>query len=120
MKRERDDTTEGQTIDNAELRAMVREIVASRMTPKMKEIEFQKRYPAFAEGFPMLFAMACQPHFDNARFEYMLKLREQISNEQRSVDNASKEVGEKLFKEYVAPVVRTTKPDKKPSSSSSN
>lgn len=103
MKRTREDTTDH--ISTQEIQKIVLEIACAAGTPKEKENTFRRRYPEFAERYPALFEMVCLPTFDMAKLQYMLQLREQVMQKERTIDDASKEVGQSLFDEYVKPVL---------------
>lgn len=92
-------------MDSATINAIVAEIVAHSGTAKDKEARFERKYPAFVERYPFLFALACAPDFDAHRFNYMMSLREQVQSRDRTAEDASKEVGQVLFDEYVKPMV---------------
>lgn len=102
MKRERDTMTD---LSSDAIRAIVREIIASRGTEKEKVAKFEKVYPDFAMRYSVLFKLACAPDFDMPRLDYMLGLRDQITNNERTLENASVEVGQTLFDHYVKPIV---------------
>lgn len=88
-----------------EIRKIVMEIACAAGTPKDKEKIFRKKHYDFAERLPALFDMACQPNFDMQKLMYMLQMRDQILNNQTTLEDASKDVGQTLFNEYVAPVL---------------
>jgi len=73
--------------------------------PKDRARYFKNKYPDFVERYPMLFEMACQTSFDMERFEYMINLKMKIDKKEDTVENASKEVGQKLFDTYVKPKI---------------
>lgn len=102
-------------IDNMssdDIRSIVLEISCAAGNPKDKQQTFQKRHPEFAERYPALFEMACHPNFDMSKLQYMLNLRDQITQKERTVEDASKEVGQTLFNEYVHPIVSNMPPTK--------
>jgi len=74
-------------------------------TAEEKEEVFGAMYPAFKERYPMLMEMACADDFDAQRFQYIMHMRDQVMNKERTVDNASEEIGQKLFNVYVKPKV---------------
>lgn len=100
-KRSREEALDG--LSNEEILSIVREIVTSNGTTKEKMKTFSKSHPSFAERYPALLEMACAPNFDMQRLEYMLNLRGQIQSKARTVEDASIEVGQVLFNEYVKP-----------------
>jgi hypothetical protein len=78
--------------------------------PATKKDVFEKKYPEFAKNYHMLFAMLCENGngFDMTMLQYMLNLRDKIDTDKVSFDNASKEVGQKMFDIYVKPNVPKT------------
>ena len=84
---------------------IVREIRSRPGTTKEKELWVEKQYPEFADRYKALMKMACESTFDMDRLEYLIRLREQVRNNERTVDDASKEVGQTMFDIYVKPVV---------------
>lgn len=101
-KRPREDVEHFATDD---IRKIVIEIACAAGAPKDKDKTFRKKYYDFSEKYPALFDMACRPDFDIHKLNYMLQLREQISNNHTNIDEASKKVGQALFDEYVKPVL---------------
>jgi hypothetical protein len=97
-----------------EIRAIVLEIACSAGTPSEKEKKFRQKYPHFAEFYPTLLDLACRPQFEMSKLQYFLQLRDQITQRERTVEDASKEVGQALFDEYVQPVVSKLPPNKQP------
>jgi hypothetical protein len=61
---------------------------------------FTEKYSQFAEMYPVLFDMACAPNFDYEKFNYMMKIREQIANKNRTVEHASAEIGNIFYNMY--------------------
>lgn len=106
-KRARDESMEHMKTD--EIRKIVTEIVCAAGTPKDKEKIFRKRHPEFAERYSALFEMVCSPSPDMQKLLYMLELREKVMTQERTIDDASKEVGQTLFDEYVKPVLPLAK-----------
>lgn len=102
QKRSRTDVVQ-EGISADEILKVVREIRDLDMRPKDRTREVQQKYPDFVERYPMLFEMACQDTFDMERFEYMIRLKEDIEKRRTTVEAASKEVGQKMFDEYVKP-----------------
>lgn len=103
-KRSRNDAID-EHMDSKEIRTIVLEIACAAGSPKEKEAFFRKRHPEFAESYPALFEMACRPGFDMNRFIYMMEMREKVMQRERTVEDASMEVGQALFNEYVKPVL---------------
>lgn len=95
-----------------EIISKVREIITRQGNVKEKQRYFRKTMPEFAERYPALFNMACDPEFDSSRMErleYMLRMRDNVSSNKISQHNASVKVGENLYTEYVKPLVDKTK-----------
>jgi hypothetical protein len=88
-----------------DIKRIVMEIVCAAGMPKDKEIMFRKRHPDFAERYPALFLMACEPNFDMRKLSFMLDMMSKIDKQETTLDAASKEVGQTLFDEYVAPIL---------------
>jgi hypothetical protein len=84
-----------------EIMTIVREIREYTGSDKRRKAEFEKKYPDFVERYPMLFQLACEPTFDLDRLEYMIKLRESIKTQETTLEDASKEIGQKMFDIYV-------------------
>lgn len=86
-----------------EVKEIVEEIISGNGNIKDKEREFQKKYPHFAERYPMLFKMACKPEFDRGRFEQILYMMSRVEKNEISYDNATKQFGQDMFDTYVKP-----------------
>lgn len=68
--------------------------------------EFGKEnYPDFIVRYPMLFLMACENTYDKKALSYMMNMRNKVLNDECSVENASRVVGQKFYGKYVTPVV---------------
>jgi hypothetical protein len=106
------DTNAPSALPSHEIIKIVDEILAFTGTETVRKNTFKTKYPFFAEYYPALFATACSPGFDYSRFRYMMTLREEVATQQRSLDDASKEVGQVLFDQYVAPVIDVDKEKK--------
>lgn len=104
QKRERED--DELNLTNEELLAIVTEIHESDGQMKDKERIFSRKYPNVKERYPVLFELACSDDFDMMRFKYMLRLRDQVLKGERTVDDTSKEIGQKMFDIYVADKVK--------------
>jgi hypothetical protein len=103
-----DNSSDGETLQSSEIVSIVDEIIAFQGTSEAREAHFKEKYPFFTESFPTLFSMACAPGFDYPRFKYMMSLRDAIHSQRRTLDDASKEVGQVLYDEYVAPIVNNS------------
>jgi hypothetical protein len=88
-----------------EIIAIVQTIVAQSGSTKDKQRIVRKTFPEFAEKYPNLFQMACEPDFNVERLAYMLKMRDAVEQQKVTQHQASVSVGENLFQEYVKPLV---------------
>jgi hypothetical protein len=79
-----------------------------------REFKNKGQYPKFEKRYPMLYRLACEDHLDISTLNYMMNMRNQVLNNERSVESASRIVGDKFYKQFVKPVVNTTAPNKKP------
>ena len=68
-----------------------------------KEAHFSLIYPKFKAKYPPLFSMACNQTIDMDKLQFMLDHLEKIKTNQLTLDEASAEVGQKLFDEYISP-----------------
>lgn len=92
-------------ISSSDIMQIVREIQSSHLPEEQRKGFYSKRYKKFAENHGVLFEMACRPNMDMEKLEYMLNMRDRITKGKMSVENASKKVGQKMFDEYVKPIV---------------
>jgi hypothetical protein len=65
--------------------------------------------------YASIFEMHIQGRLDQTFFE-MLKMRRKIEKGEITEDEASKQIGQKLFDRYVGPVINKTPPPEKPMS----
>lgn len=105
-KRERLDE-EG--LPNDVLIHIVRTVSSLRKNMRDKRKFCQTMYPDFVDRYPMLYEKVCEDDFDMNRFMYMMGLKTQIQNNTHTVDSASAIVGQRLFNEYVKPIVDANK-----------
>lgn len=80
---------------------IVKEIASYKGTEKQKREHFEKQYPEFASRYSYLFIMACEDNFDIERLQYMLHMRENIHKQHVTLEDASVEVGQKMFDVYI-------------------
>jgi hypothetical protein len=114
MKRNYTQVTEtAEQMTNEEIIAIIETMVSQPGSAKEKQRLFQKSFPEFTEKYPTLFQMACEPDFNMERLVYMLSMREAVSAQKISQHQASVNVGENLFQEYVKPLVEQKKKDDK-------
>lgn len=105
--REEDD----EKISSAELVSIVQDIQSHPGNEHTRQQVFEKKYSKFAVAYPFLFKMACEETFDYDRFKYMLELRDKIDASKVSFEDASKEVGQRMFDTYVKHNVSHVKPN---------
>jgi len=110
-KRVREDT-EPEQLSSAELLKIVQDISGSKGSQKEKQREFRKKYPTFAEEYPVLFDMTTRADFDMKRFMYMMNLRDSVGNNTISQYDASAKVGKDLYDVYVKPKIDGIPPTK--------
>jgi hypothetical protein len=67
---------------------------------------FAERYKNFVEKYPVLYLSLCKPGFDMAKLKYMLGIIDEVNNQDRTIDDATKMIGQQLFDEYVDPIVK--------------
>jgi len=109
-KRSRSDIESNEApMSSAEVRAIVTNIVETSGTTAEKKARFEREYPQFAAEMPMLFEMACGSNFDQARFDYFMRLRDSVQSGSRTIESASKEIGEEMFNVYVKDKVPSKK-----------
>jgi hypothetical protein len=88
-------------LSSDEINAIVQDIREFKGSNDTRETHFKKKYASFAEMYPSLFSMVCEDNFDLEKYTYMMRLREQVRNSERTVEDTSKEVGQKFFDIYV-------------------
>ncbi len=98
-KRGREEKDERLATD--EILSIVKEIVHLDSSIPDKKKYIQRKYPLFAEHYPMLLELSLQEDFDMKRLEYMLKLKDAVENENMSQHDASVHVGQHLYDKYV-------------------
>ncbi len=87
----------------------------STLKNKMKDNydEYEKymaeQLPRFKEKYPTLYKMAIrefdQPSF-NMKLKHFLGISQSVLNGKRTLDDATKQVAEEQYNEYVAPIVK--------------
>jgi hypothetical protein len=92
-------------LSSAEIMNIIHEIRAFEGSPKDRTETFERKYPDFAKHYNHLFDMACQTTFDMEKLEYMIAMRDRVRAGGVSVEDASKEVGQKFFDIYVKPKI---------------
>ena len=87
------------------LLSIASEIVKSSLnSSKTKETHFSKKYKAFSEKYPALFKKCCESN-DMAQIQYVLNMLKNIEEEKMTQETATVNVGQKLFDDYVKPLV---------------
>lgn len=99
-KRPREEPDEGK-LSSDDLLVIVKKIQSHVGTERDKQQLFEKEYPEFVTRYPYLFRMACEDKFDFERFQYMLNLRDRVEKSHITLDDASKEIGQRMFDVYV-------------------
>jgi hypothetical protein len=93
--------------DTNEIKRIVEEIHSSKKLNK--EEYFGEKYPDFKTTNPVMFQVACEGKMNLSRLNYMINMIDQIKNSQITQDEASVDVGQMLYKEYVEPKVSKMK-----------
>ncbi len=88
-------------MSNDEIIQIVKEIQNNTMGVEEKQKFFKDKYPIFQEMYPILFEMASSQNMDWNHFNYIMRMREKIMTNKKSVDDVSKDVGQKFFDIYV-------------------
>ena len=78
--------------------------------PDVFQQRLQEKYGNFRERYPTLFQLIVDNsgQFEERRLLEMLRMRERVSNSNISYENASIQIGQKYFDEFVKPIVDTT------------
>tara|TARA_B000000477_G_scaffold723_1_gene707 strand:+ start:6049 stop:6387 length:339 start_codon:yes stop_codon:yes gene_type:complete len=61
----------------------------------------KKKYEFFSKRYPMLFDTIIEPIYDQNRLLMFLNMRDKIVNNEKTFEDASKDIGNVMFKEYV-------------------
>lgn len=69
------------------------------MEDRIKKL--QQDHSFFSERYPMLFDMCVRPDFDINSLNYFLQKRDEIIEQNASVDDVSKQIGQEWFNKYV-------------------
>lgn len=78
----------------------IRDVIKRDGINENNKNELKKKYIFFEERYPSLFETVTQKDFDKNSFEYMMKMREKIINNNTTTDEASKEIGVKFYNKY--------------------
>lgn len=95
-------------IPTNEIREIVYKIHES--TVKNKKAHFKKIYCNFEKKYPNLFEMACSDAMDVKTFEFLLSMMDKVNNNETDQNQASTQVGEKLFSQFVQPNLAPIEP----------
>jgi hypothetical protein len=95
-----------------DVKKIIEEIQKSKIDNKKKEVYYGEKYADFKKLNPVIFEMSCAGKMDMSKFDYMTNLLNQIKKAEITQYDASAEVGQMLFKEFVEPVI--PKMNKKP------
>jgi hypothetical protein len=61
----------------------------------------KNKYELFSKRYPMLFDTIIEPEYDQNRLLMFLNMRDKIVNNEKTFEDASKDIGNVMFKEYV-------------------
>lgn len=106
---------ESEFMPNDEIIRIVEEIVADSAEEESKFNTYKDKYNTFANRYPHLFMAACAPNFDMNRLRYMLRMKDAVDKDRLTQHQASVQIGNHMFTQYVKPFV-----DKDPSDKSKN
>lgn len=98
-------TTSDDFMPTDEIMRIVYEIQADPSTETVRFNKYKTRYADFATRYPNLFMSCCAPDFDINRLEYMLRMKNAVDNRRITQEAASAQIGEKMFNQYVKPIV---------------
>ncbi len=90
-----------------QIRRIANEIVDSTYTVEKQEF-YKAKFPNFASRYPLLLEMCCDnadKSMVKARLEWMFSEMELISKGEKTNYEASSNVGNVLFDEYVKPII---------------
>jgi hypothetical protein len=86
-----------------DIQRIANEIRHSSVSASKKADHFKETYPVFAEKYPMLFELACNPSADFTHLDYMIAMLKNIEKNKMTSEIASANVGQKMFDIYVKP-----------------
>jgi hypothetical protein len=97
----KDGMTNEELIDNIKI-IIKRKKEISYKDDNEKFEKLKKEFPKFADRYIMLFEMAIRNEdFDWNSFNYMINMRNKIINDNMTVEDASKKVGQDWYDKYV-------------------
>lgn len=103
---------EPEQLSNEEIIQIVSEISQDSGSQKDKLRVYRKKFPEFADKYPVLFEMSTQDNFDLQRLKLMLSLRNRIENSTLTQHDASAQVGQVLYDAYVKDKIKDIPPTK--------
>jgi hypothetical protein len=80
------------------------EIVETSIPKSKKAKHFEVKYKEFAEGYPVLYEKCCSSDNMNT-LNYMISMLKKIEENKMTESVASANVGQKLYNDYVKPLV---------------
>ena len=110
--KKRSQPEEPEQMNSEDILAIVKDIYDYNGKSKEKQRVFRKKYPEFAENFPVLFEMSTKDDFDYNRLRYMIHLRDNIQTAKISQHDASAKVGQMLYDVYVKDKIKDIPPTK--------
>jgi hypothetical protein len=99
-------------MDSDEIKRIVEEIRKSKVRSKSEY--FKKKYKQFEEQYPMLFKTACDDTTDENILYYLINMLEKVQKKEMTEHVASVNVGQKLYDDYVKPLVGETEQGEEP------
>lgn len=84
-----------------DIERMVIDIQAS--TVKNKETFFATQYAALKQSYPYLYNAACTTTLNMATLKFMLNMMSKVEDKTTTTHDASVEVGQRLYNEFVEP-----------------
>lgn len=110
--KKRSQPEEPEAMSSDDILMIVKEMCDYNGTSKEKQRLIRKKYPEFAENYPVLFEMGSKEGFDFNRLRYMIHLRNNIHNAKLSQHDASAKVGQMLYDVYVKDKIKDIPPTK--------
>ena len=105
---------------NLSIRTEVRQILNEHHKQKKEKEEIQKTHSEFVIAYPKLFEKLLEDNVDKVQLEYILKMYENVQSHKVGFEDASKEIGKKMFDQYVAPTLPEVPEGAEPKANGSN
>lgn len=102
------------------IRTEVRQILNEHQKQKKEKDEIQKNHSEFVVAYPKLFEKLLEDNVDKVQLEYILKMYEKVQTRKVGFEDASKEIGKKMFDQYVAPSLPEVPEGAEPKTNGSN